>query len=248
MTLFQSHAQKSELHLMTGLYNNPLEIKDSINLPYRLITKVSLLDPVYGIILVGVEKPFTKNESAELAIGYIFNDFFNNYKDPVEVTVNPISRKFDNSKVNLSVRLENKFFLKKQKLNNQRWYMAPELFFNIRNYKSNHHPCVQVTTGWYTPFVCSGYTENRYTTIRRDFGIHLKGGFQKIYKSRLTIDFFSGLGFRKISTSTKGKINSQIEPGGGLFSYPGKPAEEFDEIDKVKLSANIGVRIGFAFK
>ncbi|MBI5540181.1 MAG: hypothetical protein HY951_09005 [Bacteroidia bacterium] len=161
------------------------------------IAPITIVDPVFPSILIGVEKQLSRNVNIQTEFGYILPEcILENYKFK--------SPDFKGGKV----RVEAKYFYKHDKRNKFGPYVSLEIYFTNCNYvypvgfeltiKDSSHYLTQIDD-------MPDYYDN-ISVSKKISGVNLKAGYQRNFK-RFVIESYIGVGLKYNDIYISGRTN-----------------------------------------
>ncbi len=193
--------------------------------PPKVILKIDLLSvfDTYSNLLIDVEYRLKDDLYLQHGIGFItgYNDYDFDDDD------------FLDKPIGFRLRNELRFYLDFLKQSRKVFYLAPELLYGYISGDEEEAVGVNCNNE------CDFFRLVEYTGRRQEAAIHLKLGSQRIYKEKVVLDYFFGLGYKYRWFGASGL---------GLDERDDVSNEEFYPDSDFRYSLTAGFKIGLVIK
>lgn len=193
--------------------------------PPKVILKLDLLSffDTYSNLLIDVEHRLKPDLYLQHGIGFVTG--FNNYDfDDDEFINNPIGFKLRN---------EIRFYLDFVKKSRKGYYLAPEILYGYVFGNEEEAVGVNCDDG------CEFFRLMDFRAIRQETALHLKLGSQRIYREKISLDYFFGIGYKYEWFSVSGL---------DLNSTDNVREEDLHPDSDFRYSLTVGFKIGLLLK
>lgn len=147
--------------------------------PAKIIVKLDLLSvfDTYSNILLAVEYRVKPDFYLQHAIGFVTG--YNNYDfDEGEL----------NDPIGLKIKNEFRFYFDYRRQSTKGFYLAPEITYSYIYADKRESVGINCGNG------CDFIMLVEYMAVRQSAGLNLKLGSQRIYKEKITLEYFLGIG------------------------------------------------------
>ena len=193
--------------------------------PPNVILKVDLLSffDTYSNLLIALEHRLKDDLYLQHGIGFVTG--FNNYDFDDD--------EFINSPIGFKLRSEIRFYLDFVRRSRKGFYLAPELLYG---YVSGDE---EETVGINCEGACDFFRLLEFKAIRQEAAFHLKLGSQRIYREKISIDYFFGIGYKYEWFNVSGLDLNESDV---------VDTEELYPEDDLRYSLTVGFRVGWLLR
>ena len=173
--IFSLNPCKAQYFSDTSYYQVPVP-------PPKVILKVDLLSffDSYSNLLIDVEHRLKPDIYLQHGIGFVTG--FNNYDFDDD--------EFINDPIGFKLRNEIRFYLDFRKQSRKAFYLAPELLYGYVFGDEEETVGVNCDNG------CDFFRLVDFRAKRQEAALHLKLGNQRIYREKLAVEYFFGVGYK----------------------------------------------------
>ena len=193
--------------------------------PPSVILKIDLLSffDSYSNLLIAVEHRLKPDLYLQHGIGFVTG--FNNYDFDDD--------EFINSPIGFKLRSEIRFYLDFSRRSRKGFYLAPELLYGYIFGDEEE------TVGVNCEGACDFFRLVEFRAIRQEAAFHLKLGSQRIYREKISIDYFFGIGYKYewFNVSDLGLNSSDVVNTEDLYPE-----------DDLRYSLTVGFRVGWLLR